>query len=410
MRNAVSEVETAKFFGRDAIKEEGGKLNIDKSIGELVAREIRDGKISGKQAIELDSILKSRHGPGNQTSNRYLQDMKNISNMGLLGDFVSTISQGQDLFLATYLNGFRATGMAMVDMAAGRSKVNMKDFGLIDHVSEEFVSSRTSAKALQKVFKYSFFTGMDSIGKTVVLNGALKNATNKLASETGEAKFRSKWEPRFGSDYPQLVKDLKAGESTELTDTLAFSQLSKLQPVTKIEMPQKYLDMPNGRVIYMLKSFMLKQFDLARNDIYNELKEGNIKDGMANFARLTLLLGFGGAAADAIRDAMLYGFKNITFKTSDVADQVLKNFGLNTFVLNKVKAGKLGEALTSMIVPPLTMFDPVFQDMKAELDGDPDTESSHKSWKFIPLVGKTLYSRYGGGKEKELDKRDRQNQ
>ena len=131
---------------------------------------------------------------------------------------------------------------------------------------------------------------------------------------------------------------------------------------------------------------------------------------MANFARLTLLLGFGGAAADAIRDAMLYGFKNITFKTSDVADQVLKNFGLNTFVLNKVKAGKLGEALTSMIVPPLTMFDPVFQDMKAELDGDPDTESSHKSWKFIPLVGKTLYSRYGGGKEKELDKRDRQNQ
>lgn len=40
-----------------------------------------------------------------------------------------------------------------------------------------------------------------------------------------------------------------------------------------LEMPQPYVNSPNARLAYMLKSFTLKQWDIARRKIYQEIKK-----------------------------------------------------------------------------------------------------------------------------------------
>jgi hypothetical protein len=407
LRNAVAEVETARLFGKDAVRDKAGRVDVEQSIGTLVQDKLRSGEITGKQAIELESMMKSRLGPGNQASNAVLQDVKNIANMGLLGNVISSITQGGDIISSTYLNGFRPTMMALVAQAAGKTKVNMKDFGLIDHISEEFVSKRSSAKALNKIFDLSFFSAMDRLGKNTVLNGALINGQRMVKTPSGRKAFADRWQKRFGDEFPQLVNDLQNGRKTELTDMYTFSTLSKIQPITKLELPQKYLDMPNGRVIYMLKTFMLKQLDLYRNDGYNKIKEGKTREGLTNIAKLTMVLGIGGATTQYIKDFILLGSEGVDPELSDIPMNVLKTFGWSQYVTDKVKRGALGEALGDIILPPYKMFDTMFKESIQELDGDDETVSKGKSIKYLPLIGKILYNYGYGGKDDELDKRSK---
>jgi hypothetical protein len=400
IRNAVSEVETARLFGKDAIKGEDGRVNIEKSIGTMTAERLRSGEINGKQAIEIEEMLKSRLGTGNRGSSGLVQDVKNISNMGLLGNVMSAITQGGDIISSAYLNGFRPTMMALVSQLSGKSKVNMKDFGLIDHISEEFVSTRSTAKALNKVFDASFFSAIDRMGKNTILNGALINGQKMVKTPKGLKEFSNRWEKRFGDEFPQLVDDLQNGRKTELTDMYTFSTLSKIQPITKIELPQKYLDMPNGRIIYMLKSFMIKQMDLFRNEAYNKIKEGKTREGLYNLSKLIMVLGIGNATTQYIKDYLFSQFndREVEFDTN-IPMNVLKTFGWSEYTADKVKEGKVGEAIGGMVLPPYKMFDILLEDSIKEMDGDEETESSGKALNFIPVVGKLLYAWSEKGQE-----------
>jgi hypothetical protein len=393
LRNAVTEVETARLFGKDAIRDQGGRVDVEQSIGTLVQNKLRSGEITGKQANELESILKSRLGPGNQASHKIVQDAKNLANMGLLGNVFSTITQGGDVFASVFLNGLRPTLMSVVAQAAGKTKVNMKDFGLVDHISQEFVSNRSTAKALNGIFSATGFSKMDAFGKTTILDGAFRNGQALASTPKGRAQLASKWEKRFGDEFPQLIKDLQAGKVTELTDMYTFSTLAKVQPVTRLELPQKYLDMPNGRAIYMLKSFMLKQLDLYRNESYNKIKEGNVREGLSNMMKLSLTLGIGGATTQWIKEYILSAFdgREVDPELTDIPLNVLKTFGWSEYATGEATKGKVGETLGNIILPPYKMFDVLFADSIKELDGDDETTSSGKAWNFVPLVGKVLY-------------------
>jgi hypothetical protein len=408
LRNAIQEVETARLFGKDAVRDRNnGRIDVDASIGTLVQNKLRSGEINGKQARELESILRSRMGPGNMTSNPVLQDFKNLANMGLLGNVFSALTQAGDVFASTYLNGFKPTLIALSHMAKGNNKISMKDFGLIDHVSEEFVSSRSTAKALNRVFKLSGFADIDKLGKTTILNSALLRGQNMVKTPKGVAKLKSQWGARFGDEFPQLVKDLQEGKVTELTDMYAFSTLAKVQPITKMELPQMYADLPNGRVIYMLKSFMLKQIDLYRNDAFNKIfKEGKKKEGLSNLARLTMTLGIAGASTEWVKDYLMSFIDGREvqddpkeFLTSDVPMNVLKTFGWSEYTIDKFKTGAVGESLGGIVLPPFAIFDDLTKDSIAEMDGDDETESSQRSLNFIPVVGKLFYQLSEKGQE-----------
>jgi len=391
LRNAVQEIETSKFFGREAIRDpETGKVNIDQSIGNVVLEELKRGKIKGDQASELESMLRSRFGPGNRSSNSIVQGVKDVANLGLLGNFISAGTQLGDVAMSVYLNGLRPTLMAAIQMAGGISKVNMKDFGLLDHISEEFVSTSTTSRLLNSVFKYSGFSAIDRLGKNTVLNGTLNRALADAKTPKGIENLRREWEPRFGEEFPQLLEDLQRGELTDTVQTMLFSKLSKMQPITKLELPQKYLDMPNGRIVYMLKSFMLKQMDVVRNDFYNELQKGNVRTALGNITKYAATMGIAGATTQYIKDWLLG--RDVDPELDDIPLNILKTFGWSEYAGNKIKRGAIGEAIGDVALPPYKMFDQLFKDALAE---DP----TYKSLNYFPVVGRMLYSWNLGGAE-----------
>jgi hypothetical protein len=438
----VDDLETAKFFGRDLVEtEKGGKtyINYDDSIGNLVGREMAAGKLTPEGAAEIESILRSRFGPGNIPTNRYLQEVKSIGYAALLGDPTSAVVQFGDPFTAFYSQGARASITAIARTLTGKQKITAKDYGLADHISSEITQeaarqfNRSSGRqkaliaggaatgmlagaamgdglgdvavggvagayaglaaavgasaALNKVFRQSGFAAIDRFGKDVHLNAAHNKYTRWAMTPEGRAKIAEKYGAAYGDELPQLIKDLQAGAMTEPVRSLLFAELSRMQPISKLEMPQTYLDNPNGRVAYMLKTWMAKQFDVMRRDAYNEFRKGNVKEGIKNTLVFSFALGAGGMSAQALKSYIMG--QDIDLSSGALMENMLKTFGWGEYTRDKMEKNPItgfGESL----VPPVSVMDDIIK-------ADP------KAVKYIPIIGDLYYNwELGGREEAEL--------
>lgn len=386
VQGAVQDLELARFFGKDLAQTKiGGQqhINVETSIGNLVGREIAERKMTPVQANELINMLQSRFQGGERASSRLVQEVRNLGNLGLLGNIVSAATQLGDVATSIYAQGLRPAITALVRQATGEAKLSAKDFGLADHIAEEFVSPTKTAQWLNTAFKLSGFTAIDRFGKTTLLNSALSRVEKLSRTNEGISKLSTQYGEAFGKEFPALIGDLKAGRLTERVRSLLFSELSDVQPISKMEMPQGYLDNPNGRLVYMLKTFMLKQADMMRRDVYNQAKEGNIGTAVKNATSYALVLGLSGATTDMIKDWLLG--RNPHFDKGDVLENVLKTFGWSEYTRANFKKAPV-KAIANAVMPPYQMIDQI-------ITRDP------KAVQYIPLVGKLYYSWELGGKE-----------
>ena len=387
-RSAVQDLEMAKFFGRDLVQtEKGGQyyINIDQSVGNLIGRELKKGKITYEQARQLEDMLKSRFKQGERGSSRVIQDLRNLGNMGLLGNIVAGVTQGADAMLALYAHDLRSTLTAAGRIFSGKAKIRAKDFGLADHIAEEFVSSSRSAKWLNTMFKLSGFTAIDRFGKDVQLGAAHSKLTRWSQTAAGRAKIAAKYKEAYGPEYDQFISDLQQGSMSGRVRAALFSELSDMQPISRLEMPQGYLDHPNGRIMYMLKTFMLKQMDVVRRDSYNEIRKGNVAKGLKNLTEYALILGISGATTDMVKDWLMG--RQVQFTATDVLENALKTFGWSEYFRAKLKEGRPAEALVGAAAPPYRIMDDIIR-------RDP------KAVQYIPLIGKLIYSWELGGRER----------
>lgn len=89
----------------------------------------------------------------------------------------------------------------------------------------------------------------------------------------GVAKLKEKYGNMFDEEFDLLISDLKSKQITERVKIMSFSDLADFQPIALSEMSPAYLNNPNARILYMLKSFTLKQWDVARREVYQKLKK-----------------------------------------------------------------------------------------------------------------------------------------
>lgn len=411
IRGAVEDIERAKFFGKDLeIVKKGNKeyTNVDTSIGNLVQRQMNEGKLTGKDAEEVASLLKSRFMNGERAPIELIQAAKNLSYSGLLGNPFSAATQLGDVIIQAYTQDIRSAIGATVRSLTGRKIVNMKDFGLSDHIAEEFVSTSKTAKMLNKIFKYSLFKGVDEFGKDVALNAAILRFGRLAKTEGGITKIASRYQDSLGpTEFQQLIKDLQKGEPTDLVRSIAFAELSRTQPVTRLELPQAYLDNPNGRLLYQYKTFMLKQIDVARRDAFNEIKSGNIAKGIKNLTELGIVMGVAGTTTNEIKNFMLG--KEIDLELSDIPMNMLKTFGMSEYVIDHAlgvskeeakerrKEGEKGarpippepvKTILGTFAPPAKMFDEILR-------------ADKKAVRYLPFIGPFLYEQQQAAKEKK---------
>lgn len=390
IQNVVEDLERAKFFGKDEVltKKKGQTYtNLEASVGKLIDREVKDGRLTMEQTDEIREILRARFSGGGKPMLGLFQDAKNLSYAALLGDATSAVVQGGDVFTPWYAFGLRPTLQAIGQKLTGKMETSARAIGLADHLSEEFAGTRGTARLLNKVFKGAGFSAIDLFGKDVTLNAALNKARAQAQTAKGMQQLVERYGEGFGGDLPQLLRDLKSGAKTELTDLLAFSELSDLQPISKMEMPQKYLENPNGRMLYMLKTYMLKQFDIQRRNAFSKMASGNGKEaaqGMANLLKYAVILGLGNATFGTVKDWMLG--KEVDLEAGDVMENVLKTWGLNKFAREELAKGNVGKAIGTVVLPPYQILDRIAKRDPAAVQ-------------HIPLVGKLFYYHAMGGKE-----------
>ncbi len=388
IRESVEDIERSKFFGRQlATKEKGGATYIDMeaSIGNVVAEALEKGRIQPAQVRELQELLHDRFAT--RESPKFVQDIRNLGNMGLLGNVVSASTQLGDLATAAYAQGLRPSLGAVVQLLAQKHRISTADFGIANRVGEEFSSTSRTARWLNNMFKYSMFSAVDQLGKNVNLNAALSRFEKLAKSEKGVKQIETKYGDVFGNEMPSLLDDLARRDVTDRVKSLLFAELSDVQPITRLEVPQAYLNMPGGRIIYWLKSYMLKQADIVRRDAYNEIKKGTlegVRTGVGNLTKYGLYLGIAGATTNAIQDWIMG--RDVKLSASDVWLNAIKTFGFSEYMLEQAKTSP-AKAIAGVVAPPYRMFDDLLK-------------SDGSAVKYLPVVGKLIYERFMGGAEK----------
>lgn len=401
IRAAVRDIERAKFFKGMAVNVRKGEheyLDVDMSVNNLINREMKEGRLTTEQADEIADLLKARFGPGERAEPAFIQDVKNLGNIGLLGNFWSASTQLGDVVMQVYVQDLRSTLSAVVRQLTGTKIVDMRSFGLADAISAEFANTRTTAKWVDKSFKVSLFKGVDRFGKNTALNAAIIRARRLAKTESGQLKLANKYADIMGEDFSRLINDLKSGKVTDLTKEYAFAELSRTQPVSRLELPAFYLKHPELRSYMWLKSFMIKQADLARRDGYNSIKAGykegdpkKVALGVKALTSLGVILGLSGMTSRTVKDFMLG--RDLEFSWGDIPINMLKTFGFSQYERDRIFGVSMSEAerrrlieedigarktkaipiqtLAGQVSPPYDMFETIiFQNMVEDREGN----------------------------------------
>jgi hypothetical protein len=174
-------------------------------------------------------------------------------------------------------------------------------------------------------------------------------------------------------------------------------------------MPQYYNESANGRLFYMLKTYMVKQIDVFRQKAFKDIAEGSktknraqVAKGFKNLFYLAVALMFMGALTDTIKNLIL----NRPIDPTDlVIDNILKLMGFSKYTVYKVKEGTLSEGILSIITPPFNFINDVIVDTYDIAEGKMEAPDELQSINNIPVGGKLYYWWFGKGATKSEKKR-----
>ena len=398
IRNSVHNTHRRKFLGQT---DKGSPFNLDESIGNVVNKEIEAGRLNPNDEQTLKELISARFIGGEKSTSSGVGVLRDLGYAGTIANPISALTQLGDIGVSMAKYGFRDTIAAMF----GTKNLRMVDMGL-DRAGQEFADVRKSAQILDKLLGVSGFKAVDRLGKETIMNAALRKNFKTVSTPAGERAFKQKWGKFYGDDIDTLVSHLKSGEVTDRVKEHAFNELSDVQPISSLEMPQVYLESPNGRILYSLKTFTLKQLDVARRDVVQQWKRGNKTQAIKNASALAGYMAASGVAVQTVKDLLL----GREVRPDDLPENALWAltgvYGINRYISDKyLSEGNVTEAAVNMIAPATPIIDAVFQAPVELTQEDPNLAKYMRS---IPVVGPMLYNWFGGGAEKYNERlRDR---
>jgi hypothetical protein len=174
-----------------------------------------------------------------------------------------------------------------------------------------------------------------------------------------------------------------------------FMELSDIQPISRLERSQAYLDHPGGRFMFHLKSYTLKQLDIARKEVVDNWNNGRKAEALKKAVGLAIVWGAVGAGVDTMTDYLL-GMKT---KIEDkIFDTIARNLGWNDWASQQLmgtpgRAGNAAAAVGMTLAPPVVGFAYDIVTMRQQ------------AIRHIPIIGRFLYAYGVGG---ALEQRERE--
>jgi len=271
-----------------------------------------------------------------------------------------------------------------------KSQITKEDLG-IERIAQEFADADTLSNAVSWVFRRVGLEKIDSIGKETLINNAFENYKSMAARNPEQLKKDIRH--IFGKETDSVITDLVGGQPTDNVKLLVYHRLLDFQPVALSEMPEWYLNSGNGRIFYMLKTYTMKQIDVFRREVYQEMRSGDPQrrmQGMRNLLSLGFALTFANAGADELKDL-------ISGKETKFEDHVIENLltmgGASRYMQMQVRREGAGSAFFGKILPPFKFVDSISRDVFSGV------EDGVRSVESIPLAGKLYYWHFGRGSQ-----------
>lgn len=403
----TDEIEKTKFFGGNTVKDSEGNVRVEGSIGNVIANARLAGNLGAAEERALLGMLQARFIEGEKAMGMVWATGRDLGYAGTIGNVISAITNLGDLGTSAGLHGIRNTVKGLLGVGTS-NKYNVVDMGIDHTIAHELRDGRKTAQWLNGAFKYSGFAAIDRLGKNTVVNAAMRKNEKLAMTDKGKQKIRQKWSKAFGDETESLINDLEKGNITDNTKLLAFHELSDVQPVSLSEMPEWYLKHPDGRLLYMLKSFTLKQFDIIRREIVGEFKKGNSDEAIKRAFALASYVTAANVGAQTAKDF----FQGREIRPEDLPSKsmwtLLGVLGMNQYVAGRyLSQGDLGGAITSTLLPPMPLLESgkkLTQESKKYME---DEEYNFaKASRAIPIVGPLVYSWFGGGRENYNERLD----
>jgi hypothetical protein len=401
-----AQIHKGKFFGKGntVIDEAGIGLNIDESIGSYISKSLPN--LSASQQDELRSLLYSRFVLGEKNAGGASRAIRNTGYAFTLANPISAVAQIADIGVSGYANGMKNSIMAMIGATPKgfNRRLTWKELGGDSVVAQELTSVGDTSRLLFDLFTFSGFRAIDNLGKNTAINASLSKGARLAKTAKGQVKLRAKYQKGLGkADTDLLINDLASGTMSERVKMYALNELADIQPIFASGTPQAYLNSPNGRILYMLKTWSIKQLDILRNDILIQAKT-DPKAALRNAIAFSLIVPTMGATVEEVRDFMLgRGFNTEDILTKNAPEMIMKTFGVSEYIRDKyLSRGDLSGAVINTIAPPLNVIDAVGKGIQNIAEGDPPVDLV----KELPLFGRIWYNFFGGGLEKWQERQD----
>ena len=405
VNRAEREIARHEFFGASGVKNIDGSIDLDGSIANVLLKSMKKGNLTNTQQGDLTFLLRARFNADNNAMGKVFATVRDLQYAALLGQFDSALIQLGDVGSSLYLNGIANTAKAIA--SKGKKGLTAEDFGLVNKVSAEMSNMDGATKILDFGLTWSGFKQIDRFGKDTFLKASwLKNT--KLARDNPQALV-DKYKNVFEGEMGDLIADLQARRVTDNTKLLLWNELSDVQPISLSEMPAAYLNMKNGRILYSLKSFGLKQLDLVRRNIIMKAQRGQVAEAFEEALKYGAIMGLSGGSVENARSFLRGGFDlDATSSMDDAAFESLsKIFFMSKYTKEKfLQEGKYGSYAMNLLQPAApSVLDTIGKSFDSVVfDQEVDFEAFSRTMKNVPVAGSAYYYGVGGGAEKLIER------
>jgi hypothetical protein len=298
---------------------QGGKKNKD---GNMVATTASKNAAENLADALKSTLVNSKAGAAAAGSM-----IRKVSSAGLLANWSNAALQTiEGVTLPLYQNGFKywaANVPSMLKNTFARESADaspewltVNNLGMGKQFMGEVAAEgeKGASAMVDKVSSFLYkWTGVErgnDMGAEGLTNTALLFARDMV--KKGDEKSLNKLKNHVGTEgmnkaeFNALVKELKSGEMGEATELFGGRSLLAMQPKGASAMPQAFNDMPNGRVLYSMLSYMNRMHNVLVRDIGSHMMDAqkyglNTDKGKASFKQ---------ASINGVKYAALFGLVN----------------------------------------------------------------------------------------------------
>lgn len=266
---------------------------------------LKDFGAGEKTRETADDLMRTLLVRGTQGPSAWISNLRQAGYVGTIANPYSALLNFGDTANTVVNFGVDNTAQALRGFYTKKGiRVGVEDVGLLNQATGEFLKSGSKAwqRAFDDVsettFELSGFRKADMLGKGVTLNASVKAGQKKALSGELEREYSWLFNP---TEMAQLKRDLIRGNKTQRVREFAAAELAKLQPTDMAQMPSWYLNNPNGRILYMLRSFGLKQLQQMERLVVEEWKAGRKEQSIKNLLSYLTVVGGGNTLLNELR-------------------------------------------------------------------------------------------------------------